>query len=187
VLPGDQFAEQPLKPVDGLDSQPGELIASIRQHAQGLELSVGGELAQAGGAQGDHDDAVRVQGVGLAVVAGVEEPDPCGQLGRDIEDLLAGFDQASGQRAACTVGSLDGPNALRPCPHVAAHGCVAGLVGGVSARPQQVSVVVDDLDGGRQFVGIDPYDHACHGASCSPRTGWDGEVGTATTSWAVPS
>lgn len=50
-----------------------------------------------------------------------------------------------------------------------------------------MSVVVDDLDGGRQLVEIDPDDHASHGASCSPRTGWDGEVGSATTSRAVPS
>ncbi|GAA1983083.1 hypothetical protein GCM10009817_25580 [Terrabacter lapilli] len=27
--------------------------------------------------------------------------------------------------------------------------------------------MVDDLDGGRQLVGIDPDDHARHGASCT--------------------
>ena len=32
--------------------------------------------------------------------------------------------------------------------------------------PSRSKVVVDDLDGGRQLVGIDPDDHARHGASC---------------------
>ena len=46
---------------------------------------------------------------------------------------------------------------------------------------------VDDLDRGRQLVGIDPDDHLRHSASpASPRTDRDGEVGSATTSWAVP-
>jgi hypothetical protein len=46
---------------------------------------------------------VRVERVGLAVVAGVEEPDPGGQLGRDVKDPLTGREQALGQRTAAPL------------------------------------------------------------------------------------
>jgi hypothetical protein len=45
---------------------------------------------------------VRVEGVGLAVVTGVEEPDPGGELGRDIDDVLAGLEEPLCQRGRPT-------------------------------------------------------------------------------------
>jgi hypothetical protein len=39
---------------------------------------------------------MRIQRVGLAVVAGIEQPDPGRQFGRDVNDVLAGLDQPLG-------------------------------------------------------------------------------------------
>jgi hypothetical protein len=56
---------------------------------------------------------VGVAGIGLAVVAGVEEPDPGGELGRHIDHLLAGFKEPLSQRSAGAVDSLNGPDPFR--------------------------------------------------------------------------
>lgn len=50
------------------------------------------------GLGGDCDDRDRVggPGVGVAVVAGVEEPDPGGELGWRLDDLLVVFEQPLG-------------------------------------------------------------------------------------------
>ena len=139
-LSGNQFRQQPLESVHGLHPTVGQFVAAVGQHSQGLELPIGSELAQAGSAQRDHRDGVRVERVGLAVVAGVEEPDPSGQLRRDVNNplagtsttrspvatsRLAGLDESLGQRAARAVGSLHGPDALRPRLHVAAGGATS--------------------------------------------------------------
>jgi len=71
--------------------------------------------------------------------------------------------------------------------HITAHLRIAGLVGAEPARPEQPRVRVDPLDRCRQLVGVDPDDHFSHRAPASSRTDLDGEVGSATTSWAVPS
>jgi len=57
---------------------------------------------------------VGVAGVGLAVVTGVEEPHPGGELGRHIDHPFAGGDESLGQRTPGTVGSLDRPDAVGP-------------------------------------------------------------------------
>jgi hypothetical protein len=57
------------------------------------------------GADRDDRDRVRVAGVGLAVVAGVEETDPGGELGRYVEDSLTGLEQPLGQGPSDTVGA----------------------------------------------------------------------------------
>jgi hypothetical protein len=48
--------------------------------------------------------------------------------GRHVEDLLAGRDQPLGQRTACSVGPLDGPDRVRPLPHLTHHRGVTRLV-----------------------------------------------------------
>ena len=88
-LSREQFGQQPLEPVDGLDPAPGQLLAAVGQHPQRLELAVERQHPQACGADRDHRDRVRVVGVGLAVVAGVEQPDPGRELGRHVDDVLA--------------------------------------------------------------------------------------------------
>jgi hypothetical protein len=88
-------------------------------------------------------------------------------FGRDVEDLLAGLEQPLGKRPAGAVGSLDRPEAIGPGLRVAPHRCVAGLVGAEPTSAEQLLVSVDDLDRGRQLVGINPDDHLRHHTSPS--------------------
>jgi hypothetical protein len=76
-----QLGQQPVEPVDDLDPQPGQLLTTIGQHPQRLELTVSAQHPQRRGAHRDDRDRVGVTRVGLAVVAGVEEPDPGSELG----------------------------------------------------------------------------------------------------------
>jgi len=64
---------------------------------------------------------VRVAGVGLAVVAGVEETDPGGELGRDVDDLFAVFEESLRERPPGAVGALDGPDPVGPGLGVGPH------------------------------------------------------------------
>ena len=127
-------------------------------------------------------------GVGFAVVTGIEQPHPRSQLGWDIDDLLAVLEESLRQRAAGTVAALDRPHPLRPGAGVVAHRRVAGPVDGEPPGAQQLLVMVDDLDGDPQPVGIDPDDDMLH-VLLPPTLVPDvnGEVGIATTSRAVPS
>jgi hypothetical protein len=79
---------------------------------------------------------VGVAGVGLAVVAGVEQADAGGEFGGDVNDLLAVLEQSLGQRPAGTVASLDCPDPFRPGLDVLAHRGVARPVGGESTRAE---------------------------------------------------
>lgn len=71
-----------------------------------------------------------VVGISLAVMAGVEEPHPRGELGRHVNDLLAVLEKPLSQRTSDTVGSFDRPDPFRPGLRVGAHRRVSGLVGG---------------------------------------------------------
>lgn len=104
-------------------------------------------------------DRVGVVGVGLAVVSGVEEPDPGGELGRDVDHVFAVFEESLCQWAAGAVAAFDRPEAVGPGLRILAHRGVAGPVRGEPARPQQLFVLVDNLDRRGQLVGIDPDDH----------------------------
>ena len=127
-------------------------------------------------------------GIGLAVVAGVEQPDPRGELRRDVDDVFASLEQPLRQRTTDPVRSFDRPGPRRPRLGVPQHRGVASLVGGEPAVTEPALVVVHDLDRRRQLVGIDPDDDAFHArAPTSARADMDGEVGSATTSRAVPS
>ena len=154
-----ELGEQPLQPVHGRDPLIRQLVAVVDKHPQRLELAVGGKDAQVLGADRGDRDRVRVVGVGLAAVAGVEEPCPGCELGGDIDDAFTGFQQALRQWAAHAEAAFDCPRPVRPLVHVLPHRREAGLVGGEPARPQEVLSLVDDLDRGRQLVGIDPDDN----------------------------
>ena len=155
---GDQLGQQPLEPVHGLDPEPGELLAAIAQHPQRFELTIGTQHPQGLGADRDDRDGVGVAGIGLAVVAGVEEPDPGGELGRHVHDMLAGLEQTLRQRAAGAVGSLDRPDPVGPGLHVGPHRGVAGLVGANRPEPSSfscwstTSMVADSLWGSTPMI-----------------------------------
>lgn len=161
-LSGKEFSQKRLEPVDGLDPAPSQRLSSVGEDPQRLELAVDLQHTQRGGADRDDRDRVRIERVGLPVVAGVEEPDPAGELGRDIDDLLTGLEQPLGQRSSHAVSAFDRPHPLRPGLRVGPHRRIAGLVGGEPTRSEQPLVVIDDLDRGRRLVGIDPDDDVFH-------------------------
>ncbi len=72
---------------------------------------------------------IRCRGVGLSIVAGVEEPHPGGELRGNVDDMLAGLEKPLGEWSAGTVGACDCPDSIGPGLGVGPHGCVAGLVG----------------------------------------------------------
>ena len=186
--PGNSFGQQRLEPVDGLNPTPGQRLAAVGEHPQGLKFTVDLQNTQSLGSDRDDRDRVRIARVGLAVMTGIEQAHSRGELGRHVNDLLAGFQEPLGQWSTGSVGALDSPDPVRPCLHVCAHRGVASLVGAEATRAQPLLVVIDDLDGGRQLVGIDPNNHSFHlflPSALEPDM--DGEVGSATPSTAVPS
>ncbi|MEJ7741594.1 MAG: hypothetical protein WKF73_03005 [Nocardioidaceae bacterium] len=103
-----------MEPVHGLDPEPGELLTAVAQHPQRFEFPVGPQNPKVLGADRDDRDGVGVAGIGLAVVAGVEQPDSGRELGRHVHDLLAGLEEALRQWSAGAVAALDSPDPLRP-------------------------------------------------------------------------
>ena len=61
---------------------PRQCFAAVREDPRRLQLAIDFQDPQSLGPDGDHRDRVGVQGVALAVVAGVEQPSPGRQVGR---------------------------------------------------------------------------------------------------------
>ena len=89
ALSRNELGQQPVYPVHCLDPGPAQLGAPVDQHPQRLQLDVIGQHPKLPGADRNYRHGVRVVGVGLAVVPGVEQPRPRGQLRRDVHDVLA--------------------------------------------------------------------------------------------------
>jgi hypothetical protein len=164
------LGQQPMQPVDALHPGTGELLAPVGQHPQRLEVGVVGQHPQARSAGRDHGHRVRIVGVGLAVVSGVEQPRPGRELGRHVHHVLAMSQQSLRQRAAGAVAALDRPDPIRPPRHGSTHRRIPGPVGAEPAGGQHRLLTVDDLDRRRQLVGIDPDEHSRHAAHSSSRT-----------------
>ena len=77
---GDQLEQQLVDAADDLGAGPAQLVAAVHQQPQRDGDVVGHDLAQAWAAQAGHGHAVRVDRVGLAALAGVEDPHPGRQL-----------------------------------------------------------------------------------------------------------
>ncbi|GGO70458.1 hypothetical protein GCM10012276_09080 [Nocardioides deserti] len=132
-MPWQEFCQQRLESVDGLDPPTGQCLTPVGEHPQRLELPVEPQHPQARRADCDCCDRVGIVGVGLAVMAGVEEPDSGGELRWDVDDLLAVLEQSLRERSPGAVASLHRPEPLRPRLGVLAHRAVAGAVGGEPA------------------------------------------------------
>jgi hypothetical protein len=91
---------------------------------------------------------VRVVRIGLAVVAGVEQPRAGRELGRHVDHVLAVGQQPLRQRSAGAVAALDRPHPLRPWRHRLPHRRMAGLVGAEPSSCEHLLAIVDDLDRG---------------------------------------
>ena len=103
----NQFGEKQLETFHGLSPQMGELFTSVAEHPQRIQLTARRQGTEGLGAHRDHRDRMRVQRVGLAVVAGVEQPHPGSELGRHVHHVLAGLQQPLRQRTTGTVAALD--------------------------------------------------------------------------------
>lgn len=99
------------------DPAAGECLASVGQHPQRFELAVDLEHPQVRCAHCHDRDRVGVECICLAVVAGVEEPHPGGELRGDIDDVLAGLEEPLSEWTACAVGALDRPDPVRRGRH----------------------------------------------------------------------
>ncbi len=88
-LSRQEFCQQRLQSVDGLAPATSQSFTAVGEHPQRLELTVQPQHPQSRGPHRNSGDRMGVVGVGLAVVASVEEPDPGGELRRDVHHLLA--------------------------------------------------------------------------------------------------
>lgn len=106
---------------------------------------------------------MRVDGVGLAAVAGGEDSHLRGEFGGNVDDEFPVVDQAVGEVAADAVAALDCPDPIGESFCSGEHLLISGGVGGVSAGGQDTTGGVDGFDGGRAFVWIHSDDdgHRC--------------------------
>ena len=101
-----------------LGDHPGVVLtqgpAAVDQDPQHRELLVVDHRTQPGHPGADQRDRVGVGGVGLAALAGREDPGPRRQLRRDVDDLLAIGQQPQRDVAADAAAALDRPDPVRP-------------------------------------------------------------------------
>ena len=131
----DEVAQQPVEPAHAAAPFLGELVAAVGEEAQDRGVVVGRDAAQpAGVVRRDDGDAGGVDAVGLAAVAGLQQPGPSGQGGRHVDDRLADADQSLGEEAPEPVGAFDGPGPLRPVGRPGEQLGQRGLVGSARTR-----------------------------------------------------
>ena len=158
---GDQIQEQPVQPVEGLGPGAGQLITAVAQHPQHGQLRIGADFAQSLVPQRDHDDRVRVRGVGLAALPGIEHPGPGSQLGRHIQHPFPAGQQPLREGAADAVRTLHRPDPLGPLPGDAraaggscAHRCANRPVARKISRLSRASIVTDSLCGSTPMITL---------------------------------
>ncbi|HEV8559817.1 MAG TPA: hypothetical protein VGR06_26055 [Actinophytocola sp.] len=118
--------------------------------------------AQAAAAQAGDRDAVRVDRVGFAALAGVEDPDSGRQFRRHVEHWFTVGDQALGDVSADAVAAFDGPYPVGEGAACCQHQLIAGGVGAETALSQNLLSFVDGLDRGRPLVRIHADHHTTH-------------------------
>ena len=136
-----------------------------------------------------HGDAVRVDRVGLAALAGGEHPHPRGQLRRHVHHGLAVGDQPLGDVPADAVAALDRPDPVRDAagrrrasPGSRRGRCRTGPARGPAPGSSMTSIVADRLCGSIPMITgpslVLLRSHTMDDV---------GEEGSATSSWAYPS
>jgi hypothetical protein len=96
----------------------------------------------------------------LRFVAGVEDPDPCSELGRHVDDVLTGLEQPLRQRPTGAQTPLDRPCPVRTRGNVLPHRGEASLVGAEPTGPSRfspasmTSIVADSLWGSTPMMTL---------------------------------
>lgn len=86
---GTQLSQQPVQPVERAAPLARELVAAIGQQAQHAAVVIGADRCQVAAVLGDDRDAVGVDAVGLAAVAGLQRAGAGSQSRGDFDDGLA--------------------------------------------------------------------------------------------------
>jgi hypothetical protein len=158
---GDQLAQHGVQAAGDLVAGPGQVTVPLGPDLEHGGVVVSGHLARGPGPQrGDRDRAGIVRVV-LVHIAGLEQPHPRGQLGLDVQHLLARRGQLLGQHAAKPGGALDRPRAIRP--RLRPRQQLPGLAraGADLLLAQRLLSRADHHRGARPLVRVDP-DHHCH-------------------------
>jgi hypothetical protein len=139
---------------------PAELVASVDQHAHHEQVVVDLDPQQARSPQRDHRDRVRIDRIGLAAVPSREHPGLRRQFRRHVDHRLTVMHEPMRDVFADAVTALDRPQPIRVLPAGLEHLGVSGLVGSVSPRGEDLSPLVDDLNGRGTLVWVHSDDHA---------------------------
>ena len=95
-----EVAQQHVEAVDGAAAFLVEVVAAVGEQPQHRGVVVAGDLAQPGVAHRHDRDRGGVDVVGLAAMAGVQQPCAGGELGGHVHNRLAGSDQLLGEQPA---------------------------------------------------------------------------------------
>src|SRR6266545_6369865 len=107
---GDQVEQEHVQPVDQIGAGTSETVAAVDQQPQRHRGVVRGDLAQAGAAQRRDGNAVRVDRIGRAALAGGEHRPVAGGRGGEppvLQDPFPGVDDLDGGRVLVRVHPND--------------------------------------------------------------------------------
>jgi hypothetical protein len=143
-----------VQPAQGIGPGPAQTVAAVDQQLQRDRDVIDDGLTQTVGAQRGHGDAVRVGGIGLAALGGVEQASPRGQLRRHVEDGFAVSDKTLGDVPADAVAAFHRPDTVPVLPTQLEHRGIAVAVGAEPTLCQDLLPAVDDFDGRGPLVRI---------------------------------
>jgi hypothetical protein len=101
---GNEFEQQVVRSGDEFGAVAAELLTTVDQQPQRDRGVIGAHTSQVRGAQGDQGDAAGVDRVGLAALAGGEDPGSGGELGGHVYDGFAVGDKALRDVPAISCG-----------------------------------------------------------------------------------
>ncbi|GAA4978812.1 hypothetical protein GCM10025331_87010 [Actinoplanes utahensis] len=160
--PGTSSSSRWCRAADGFGAGPAEQFPPVDEQPQRHGGVVEVDLPQVVGAQRGDGDAVGVDRVGLAALAGSEHAGAGGQLRRHVEDGLAVGDQALGDVPADAAAAFNRPDAVGVFAAGGEHRLVAVAVGAEPALADRLLTLVHALDGRGAFVRVHADDDSGH-------------------------
>ncbi len=108
----DQLSEQGVETTGRPVAGSPQVVVALGQEAQHLDVVASLDGGQLRGSKCGHRHRVGVVGIVLVGPPAAQHPDPGGQSGGHVEDLLAGGNQLLREQVAKPTGRLDDPGAL---------------------------------------------------------------------------